>query len=201
MMMRFGEMLNRETIKPRNLGETLGCLGRYFGQYWYMIALAVLFVVISTWTQVTTPELTGQATDCFLVPAGASAFGGFGAPSDSQPQQSTSTCYLGTDDPSGLSLSRRLIYNAYTLGGFEMADPLSATSEQRIEGLFRLILVMIALFVLGAILTGATFFVMAWTGQHVLRVLRVKVFEQLHRLSLSYYSEHEAGDLMSRITN
>ena len=42
---------------------------------------------------------------------------------------------------------------------------------------------------------------MAWTGQHVLRVLRVEVFEQLHRLSLSYYSEHEAGDLMSRITN
>ena len=200
-MMRFGEMLNRETIKPRALGETLARLGRYFGQYWYMIALAVLFVVVSTWTQVTTPELTGQATDCFLLPAGASAFGGFGAQSGAQPPPTASTCYLTTDDPSTLRLSQRIIYNAYTLGGFEMIDPLTATSEQRIEGLFRLILVMIALFVLGAVLTGATFFVMAWTGQHVLRVLRVKVFEQLHRLSLSYYSEHEAGDLMSRITN
>ena len=77
-MMRFGEMLNRETIKPRNLSETLVRLGRYFVRFWYMIALAVLFVVISTWTQVMTPELMGQATDCFLVPAGASAFGGFG---------------------------------------------------------------------------------------------------------------------------
>ncbi len=200
-MMRFGEMLNRETIKPRALGETLARLGRYFGQYWYMIALAVLFVVVSTWTQVTTPELTGQATDCFLVPAGASAFGGFGAQGGSETQQTASTCYLTTEDPSTLTLSRRIIYNAYTLGGFKMVDPLTATSQQRIEGLFRLILVMIALFLLGAILTGATFFVMAWTGQHVLRVLRVGVFEQLHRLSLSYYSEHEAGDLMSRITN
>jgi hypothetical protein len=63
-------LLNQETIKPRNLGETLVRLGKYFGQYWYMIVLAVLFVVISTWTQVTTPELMGQATDCFLVPAG-----------------------------------------------------------------------------------------------------------------------------------
>jgi ATP-binding cassette subfamily B protein len=27
------------------------------------------------------------------------------------------------------------------------------------------------------------------------------VFEQLHRLSLSYYTQHEAGELMSRITN
>ena len=196
---RAGGLLNQETLKPRALGETLARLGRYFGQYWYVIALAVLFVVISTWTQVTTPELTGQATDCFLVPAGASAFGGFGAQTRSE--QPASTCYLTTEDPSTLTLSRRLIYNAYTLGGFEMVDPATATTAQRIEGLFRLILVMIALFVLGAVLTGATFFTMAWTGQHVLRVLRVQVFEQLHRLSLSYYSQHEAGDLMSRITN
>jgi ATP-binding cassette, subfamily B, multidrug efflux pump len=196
---RAGGLLNQETLKPRALGETLARLGRYFGQYWYMIALAVLFVVISTWTQVTTPELTGQATDCFLVPAGASAFDGFGTQSGSQP--TTSTCYLGTDDPSSLGISRRLIYNSYTLGGFEMTDPLTASNEQRIEGLLRLVLVMITLFVLGAVLTGATFFTMAWTGQHVLRVLRVQVFEQLHRLSLSYYSKHEAGDLMSRITN
>ncbi|HEY3473647.1 MAG TPA: ABC transporter transmembrane domain-containing protein, partial [Anaerolineales bacterium] len=198
---RAGGLLNQETIKPRNLGETLVRLGKYFGQYWYMIILAVLFVIVSTWTQVTTPELTGQATDCFLVPAGAAAFGGFGSEGGSQPQPAASTCYLATDDPSTLTLSRRLIYGAYSLGGFEMAEPGTATNEQRIEGLFRLVLVMIGLFVLGAVLTGATFFTMAWTGQHVLRVLRVQVFEQLHRLSLSYYSRHEAGDLMSRITN
>jgi ATP-binding cassette subfamily B protein len=46
-----------------------------------------------------------------------------------------------------------------------------------------------------------TFFSMSWSGQHVLRQLRVGVFNKLHDLSLSYYSEHEAGDLMSRITN
>ena len=203
-MMRFGEMLNKETIKPRNLSETLARLGRYFVQYWYMIALAVLFVVVSTWTQVTTPELTGQATDCFLVPAGASAFGGFGSfgnQADSQAQASASTCYLATDDPSTLSFTRQIVYKAYTLGGFETPDPTDMSSDQRIEGLTRLIIVMIALFVLSSVLTGATFFTMAWTGQHVLRVMRVQVFEQLHKLSLSYYSEHEAGDLMSRITN
>ncbi|HSL30008.1 MAG TPA: ABC transporter ATP-binding protein [Anaerolineales bacterium] len=195
-------MLNRETIKPRNLSETLTRLGRYFAQYWYMILLAVLFVVVSTWTQVITPELTGQATDCFLIPPGAAAFEGFGSSdTGADSGQPVSTCYLVTDDPSSLSFSRRLIYNAYSLGGFTMPDPAVATLAQRIEGLFRLILVMIGLFVLGAVLTGATFFTMAWTGQHVLRVLRVKVFEHLHRLSLSYYSKHEAGDLMSRITN
>jgi ATP-binding cassette subfamily B protein len=42
---------------------------------------------------------------------------------------------------------------------------------------------------------------MTWAGQHVLRKLRVDLFEHLHRLSVGYYTEHEAGDLMSRITN
>ena len=132
---RAGGFLNQETMKPRALGETLARLGRYFGQYWYMIALAVLFVIVSTWTQVTTPELTGQATDCFLLPAGASAFGGFGSfgSQSGQPQPATSTCYLSPDDPSTLTLSHRIIYAAYTVGGFEMADPLTATSEHRIE--------------------------------------------------------------------
>jgi len=168
-----------------------------------MIAIAVLFVIVSTWTQVTTPELTGQATDCFLVPAGASTLGGFAsfAPEAGSQTAATSSCYLATDDPSTLTFSRQIIHKAYTLGGFKVPDPATTTNDQRIEGLFRLVLVMIGLFLLGAVLTGATFFVMAWTGQHVLRGLRVEVFEQLHRLSLSYFSEHEAGDLMSRITN
>ena len=201
---RFGNLLEQQTLKPKNLSETLGRLGAYFGRFWYMIALAVAFVVVSTWSQVISPQLTGQATDCFLVPAGASAFGGlaaFAPQAGSQASQSASSCWLAANDPSTLTFSQKIIYKAYTVGGFGASNPTTATSNQRIEGLLRLVLVMIALFVLGSILTGATFFTMAWTGQHVLRVLRVEVFEQLHRLSLSYYSEHEAGDLMSRITN
>jgi hypothetical protein len=55
-MMHGRNILNQETIKPRNLGETLGRLGKYFGSFWYMIVLAVLFVIISTWTQVLPPN-------------------------------------------------------------------------------------------------------------------------------------------------
>ncbi len=201
---RFNNMLEQQTLKPRNLSETLGRLGSYFGRFWYMIIVAVIFIAVSTWSQVINPQLAGQATDCFLVPTGASVLGNFGAFGDqanSQASKSASSCWLTRDDPSALTFSQKIIYKAYSIGGFKASDPLTATSDQRITGLLRLILVMIALFVLGSVLTGATFFTMAWTGQHVLRALRVEVFEQLHRLSLSYYSEHEAGDLMSRITN
>ncbi len=202
---RFGDILNRETVKPRNLSETLGRLGNYFGRFWYMIALAVVFIVISTWTQVTTPELTGQATDCFLVPLGQSAFEQLNpaAPSsEANADRAAPSCWLGTtEDPSTLSYSRQIVYKAYHLGGYGTPDAAVATADERIEALFRLIVVMVAMFVLGAVLTGTTFFAMAWTGQHVLRELRLEVFEKLHSLSLSYYTDHEAGDLMSRITN
>jgi ATP-binding cassette subfamily B protein len=200
---RFGNILNQETLKPRKLSETLARLGSYFGRFWYMILLAVGFVVVSTWTQVTTPELTGQATDCFLVPTGASVFGSFassfGPNNGSSPAAQTSSCWLTTDDPSSLTFTRGLIYKAFHAGGYEV--PANATNNDRIVALFRLILIVVTLFVTGSVLMGATFFTMAWTGQHVLRVVRVEVFEKLHALSLSYYAEHEAGDLMSRITN
>jgi ATP-binding cassette subfamily B protein len=197
---RFGDMLNRETIKPRALSETLTRLGKYFGRFWWMLLLSVLFVVAATWTQVTSPELMGQATDCFLVPTGGNPFGSFGAASDAQAQQAESSCWLAKD-PSELTGRQALLSRIYHAGGYSIADPATATAEQRIDGMVRLIGFLIVLFVLGSVLTGLTFFSMAWTGQHVLRQMRVEVFEQLHRLSLSYYAEHEAGDLMSRITN
>jgi ATP-binding cassette subfamily B protein len=41
---------------------------------------------------------------------------------------------------------------------------------------------------------------MSWSGQQVLREMRIDVFKQLHRLSLGFYSRRDAGDLMTRIT-
>lgn len=196
---RAGEFLNRETIKPRNLGETLIRLGGYFGRFWFMLTLAILFVITATWTQVTSPELMGQATDCFLVPSGANPFASFSPTADSEPQ-TESSCWLAAD-PATLTGRKALLNKIYFVGGYDLADPATATDDQRIAGLVRLIGFIIALFVAGSLLNGLTFFAMAWTGQHVLRQMRVEVFEHLHRLSLSYYSEHEAGDLMSRITN
>src|SRR3972149_10206337 len=128
---RFGNMLNQETLKPRNLGDPLARLGGYFGRFWYMLVLAVLFVVIATWTQVTTPELIGQATDCFLVPLGQSAFGQFGSfgasagsspAGTSQAEAAASSCWLGTTEPSALSPTRQLIVRAYHFGGYESLD-------------------------------------------------------------------------------
>jgi len=199
---RMRGLLDSEALKPRNLGETLLRLGSYFGRFWYMILLAIVFVVLATWTQVTSPDLIGQATDCFLVPIGAeNGFASFPGMAVSGSESSQSNCWLAIDDPSTLTLSRKIIYNTYTMGNTPIPNIATPTADERVAGLARLVGILVALFVGGALLNGMTFFAMAWSGQHVLRELRVEVFEQLHKLSLGYYTENEAGDLMSRITN
>lgn len=48
---------------------------------------------------------------------------------------------------------------------------------------------------------GYLFYLMAYAGQNVLTQLRGEIFDQVHRLSLRYYDQNPAGDVMSRLTN
>ena len=83
---------------------------------------------------------------------------------------------------------------------YTTVDPAAGT-DTRIAGLLGLVGILVALFVAGSILSGLAFYAMNWSGQHVLRRIREDLFNQIHRLSLSYYAENEAGNVMSRITN
>jgi ATP-binding cassette, subfamily B, multidrug efflux pump len=79
--------------------------------------------------------------------------------------------------------------------------PDTATTGDYIGGLGMLILAIVGITIGGALMNGLMFYLMNWAGQHVLRTLRIKVFEHIHRLSVGYYAEHEAGAVMSRIVN
>jgi len=72
---------------------------------------------------------------------------------------------------------------------------------QSLNGLLTVVGVMALLAVIGAASSGMQFYLMALAGQNVIRQLRNKSFEQIHRLSVSYFTEHEFGDVMSRLTN
>ncbi len=203
--MMFGggqsRLLNQESLKARSVSNTLARLGAYFGRFWPAVMAAVLFVVVSTWAQVTSPLLIGEAADCFLVPLGAnSSFGSSFAGATTEAHNSIANCWI-VNEPASLSGTQRIVSAMYHLGSFVSPALTTMTAAQRIEGLARLILILVVLYVLGSFLTGMTFFAMSWSGQHVLRSMRVDVFQRLHELSMSYYAENEAGDLMSRITN
>jgi len=199
---RHGGMFGQETLKPKSVSTTLARLGRHFAPFWASLLLAATFVVISTWAQVTNPELTGQLVDCYLSPAVSnSGFSLPGAAASADQPASGSNCWLSADkQPNGLT--QAVIKNVFSLGG--LAAPKTdgtQTNDERTAGLVRMIILIVVLYLVGSVLTGATFFSMTWAGQHVLRLLRTEVFDHLHRLPIGYYAEHEAGDLMSRITN
>ncbi len=172
-----GMLLNRETSKPKKTSETLRRFGGYFKPYWFILLLAGLLIIFSTWSQVLTPDLTGQAVDCYITPAvsGTSSQTGVAIPGQATAATSPNCWY----DPDAARLS----------------------TSGRIGGLLGLVLKLAGLFVLGALATGLTFLSMAWAGQNVLKNIRVALFKHLQRQSLGYYSRHEVGDLMSRITN
>jgi ATP-binding cassette, subfamily B, multidrug efflux pump len=81
------------------------------------------------------------------------------------------------------------------------AVPANPTRDDLLAGLLKLVLVLVGLQLLGAVAAGLMFYLTSWAGNHVLRQLQVEVFARLQQLSLGYYSRHESGDLMSRITN
>lgn len=83
-----GMLMEREVLKPKNVSETLKRFGTYFRPYMGVLILVMAFVVVSTWAQVTVPDLIGQSVDCYLTPTAAQQFGGFAGSGVTQDRKS-----------------------------------------------------------------------------------------------------------------
>ncbi|MFQ5434919.1 MAG: ABC transporter ATP-binding protein [Anaerolineae bacterium] len=182
-------ILGTETRKAASTGQTLKRLGGYFRRYTLVLLLVAVMVVGGTYMQVLIPDLTGQAVDCYLGPFAARTMGEQVSGGLNFSQLASS----GGGDQSGFN-------NAFSNCWYTTPD-LGATADSTIAGLGGLILLVIGLYVGSAILTGLQFYLMGWAGFYVLRDLRDQVFRHVQRLSLGYFTKHEAGDVMSRFTN
>jgi ATP-binding cassette, subfamily B, multidrug efflux pump len=178
-----GHMFRQETQKAEDVKGTLFRLVKYFRPFWPALLVVALLVIGSTWTQVKTPDLIGQAFDCYISPATTSRF----AAADAS--------VLPGNQPGGQAATAAQQNCWYT------SVDSQASSDLYIQGLGGLVLLTVAIYLAGSVMSGIMFFLMSWSGQHVLRNLRVQIFKHLHRLSLNYYSQNEAGNVMSRITN
>jgi ATP-binding cassette subfamily B protein len=107
-------------------------------------------------------------------------------------------CYLA---PEAAAVAPSGMVNASAQNCWYGPLPAAADTTARLSGLLQISLRLLLLYLLGSITGGSMFFLMGWTGQRVLRQLQIALFQHLHRLSLSFYSKNESGDLMSRITN
>jgi len=64
--MHTDRLLQVESSKPENVGATLGRLFKYFKPYLLALILAIAFLGLGTWAQVTAPELIGQSVVLYL---------------------------------------------------------------------------------------------------------------------------------------
>lgn len=185
MMDRQAQLLGQETRKAENIGSTIKRFARYFRPYWLPLLIVAVAMIASTWMQVRIPYLTGQAIDCYLTPyVSRPAEGGFAIPE-------------GVSDMMAQAFGDSALASNCT---YTTINP-TATFEETLAGFTQIVLLMVGFYVASAALTGSTFYLMSWAGFHVLRDMRKDIFEHVHKLSLGYFTKHEAGDVMSRLIN
>ncbi|MGH2457277.1 MAG: ABC transporter ATP-binding protein [Chloroflexota bacterium] len=165
-----------EAMKANEAGATLARLWTRFRDHTPVLLTVAAMIIISTYLQVTIPNLLGQAVDCYLTPATINALAAANPGAASAGATAGPSCWFTAFDP-------------------------GANTTDYALGLSKLVLLMVVMYLVSSLLTGFQFYLMNSTGYVVLRGLRIEVFEHIHRLSLGYYSKHEAGDVMSRITN
>ncbi|HKC72707.1 MAG TPA: ABC transporter ATP-binding protein [Chloroflexota bacterium] len=68
-------------------------------------------------------------------------------------------------------------------------------------GLARTMLLLLAVYVIGALATRGQVYRVGATGQRVLAALRARLFEHFQHLPLGYFDRRPVGDLMSRVLN
>lgn len=71
----------------------------------------------------------------------------------------------------------------------------------RTAGLTVIMVVLLGTYLLNWAATAGQFYLMTLAGQRVLLHMRTQIFERIQTLSLKFFDQHEAGDLMSRLVN
>ena len=169
--------LAAEQRNPTSTGATLRRLWSYFRGHYRLLLLAVLaLAALSAYIQVLTPDLLGQAVDCYLAPALQGGTDGGSSLLQGMSSASESNCWYSEADP-------------------------TRTRDETLAGILNVVLLLAGLFAAGALVSGLQFVLIRYTGLHVLADLRMEIFRHIHRLSLGFYARQEAGDIMSRMTN
>jgi len=70
-----------------------------------------------------------------------------------------------------------------------------------VAGLSRIMLVLLGVYVLGAVASRGQVFQVGSIGQSLLASMRTRIFDRLQHLPLRYFDRRPVGDLMSRVTN
>ncbi len=92
--------------------------------------------------------------------------------------------------------------------GFGLGFPLvivrlldSVTKAKSFAPLNNLALLLVGIFLLQAIFTSIQSYLLSYIGEHIVYDLRTSLYNQLQKLSLSFYSSRRVGDIVSRLSS
>lgn len=77
----------------------------------------------------------------------------------------------------------------------------SVTKAKSFGPLNSLALLLIGIFLLQALFTSIQSYLLSYIGEHIVYDLRTSLYNQLQRLSLSFYSSRRVGDIVSRLSS
>lgn len=70
-----------------------------------------------------------------------------------------------------------------------------------LEKVINITIFLLVLYVVSAIFSFLTSFIMATTANNLARTLRTNISKKINKLPLKYYDKHSFGDILSRVTN
>ena len=164
--------------KTRNVRGTLGRLWVYLRpQRWRMLAVLVL-AVLSTVFSILGPKLMGLATTK-LADGLMERYGQF-----TQLQQNAAVPAPGPAYEDFAALFR-----VQPVAGFDF------------DYIARILLLLVGLYVMSALFTYLTAYIMSSVSQETIYGMRNDVKDKLDRLPLSYFDRQTHGEILSRVTN
>jgi ATP-binding cassette subfamily B protein len=167
-------IMGGETRKPTSLRRTLFRLWQWFKGYRLYLFVVLGLSLLGAWIQVKTPDLIGQTVDCYLMPYTQQVTGEGGM--RQMAQSGADNCWFDSDAG-------------------------NLTRSETTSGFRTIVVLLTALYIGGSVVAGLQFYLTRRAGLNVLRNMRLAVFDHIHRLSLSYYTKNEAGEVMSRLVN
>lgn len=184
MIDRQAQLLGAEVRKADSPSKTLKRFAIYFRPYGLVLFIVLVALVASTWMRVRIPYLTGQAIDCYLGPYLAAG---------------AITSDTGNPLPEGPGLTAAA-NSSDSNCTYTTVNP-TATYDETLAGFTQIIVTIVVFYIASALLTGLTFYLMSVAGFRALQDMRRDIFKHIHKLTLGYFTKHEAGDVMSRVTN
>jgi ATP-binding cassette subfamily B multidrug efflux pump len=206
MLTDFGYSEETHLGKPYDL-KLLRRLYPFTRPYRWLLVGSIGLVIFITLLDLALPYVTKIAIDRYIVPRQTAA----GTSSSGSTQSKIRYLGLQSDDPAIMAVVRKYpqdfkiegsrVRIAYDDLGHLNREDLAVLRKGDLTGIGWATLVFLALVLFDFVFNFVQVQIMEYTGQLIMHDLRVRVFDHIQSLSLSFFTRNPVGRLVTRVCN